>query len=110
MDIIEFAEQLDSEIKSEIDKNGIEDGQICKELYKTELASRIIEYMIDNGEVGAPDLCRFQKTKARLTAYDYNSDAESLDLFYLIKAYHIEIKIKLEKIHKSYEYIVKYYN
>ena len=42
MDIIEFAEQLDSEIKSEIDKNGIEDEHIWKELYKTELASRII--------------------------------------------------------------------
>ena len=110
MDIIEFAEQLDSEIKSEIDKNGIEDGQIWKELYKTELASRIIEYMIDNGEVGAPDLCRFQKTKARLTAYDYNSDAESLDLFYLIKADHLASNINREKIHKGFEYLVTFYN
>ena len=31
MDIREFAEQLDCEIKSEIDKNGIEDAQIFKE-------------------------------------------------------------------------------
>ncbi|MDD6819338.1 MAG: hypothetical protein PUD75_03030, partial [Prevotella sp.] len=86
MNIIEFAEQLDSEIKSELYKNGIEEELIWKEKYKTELASRIIEFMIDNGEAGAPDLCRFQKTKARLTAYDYNYEAESLDLFYLIKA------------------------
>ena len=110
MDIIEFAEQLDSEIKSEIDKNGIEDGQIWKELYKTELASRIIEYMIDNGEVGAPELCRFQKTKARITAYDYNSDAESLDLFYLIKADNLASNINREKIHKGFEYLVTFYN
>ena len=32
MDIIEFAEQLDSEIKSEIDKNEIEDKHNEKEL------------------------------------------------------------------------------
>lgn len=110
MDIREFAEQLDTEIKSEIDKNGIEDEQVWKENYKTELASRIIDYMIDNGEVGAPELCRFQKTKARLTAYDYNIEAESLDLFYLIKADNIASNINRERIHKGFEYLVTFYN
>ena len=47
MDIREFAEQLNADITAEINKNGIEDEQIWKDYYKSELASRIIDYMID---------------------------------------------------------------
>lgn len=110
MDIIEYAEQLNAEIWSEVNKQGIMDEVNRIERFKTELASRIIEYMIDNGEVGAPDLCHFQKTKARLTAYDYNDEAESLDLFYLIKADNIACKINRERIHKGFEYLITFYN
>lgn len=110
MNIKEYAELLNSEVWSEVDKDGIVDEQNRIERFKTELASRIIEYMIDNGEVGAPDLCRFKKTKARLTAYDYNDEAESLDLFYFIKADNIAGKINRERINKGFEYLTTFYN
>ena len=82
MDIREFAEQLNADITAEINKNGIEDEQIWKDNYKSELASRIIDYMIDNGEVGAPDLCRFQKTKARLTTRSLRT-IETITMYFL---------------------------
>ena len=40
--------------------------------YDQELASAILEYLEDNGEVNVPELCVFQKTRTRITAYDYN--------------------------------------
>ena len=44
--------------------------------YDQELATSILEYMEDNGEVNAPEICSFQKTRTRITAYDYNDEAD----------------------------------
>ena len=77
--------------------------------YDHELASSILEYLEDNGEVNVPELCEFQKTRTRITAYDYNDEAESLDLFYLIKADTLLGKINNTKIQQGFNYLMSFY-
>ena len=79
MDIKEFAQEFIENVKMSAEMTGSD--------YDQELATSILEYMEDNGEVNAPEICSFQKTRTRITAYDYNDEAESLDLFYLVKAH-----------------------
>lgn len=78
MDIKEFAQEFQDNVATATEMSNTD--------YNQELASAILEYLEDNGEVNAPEICTFQKTRTRITAYDYNDEAESLDLFYLIKA------------------------
>lgn len=77
--------------------------------YTQELASSILDYIQDNGEVNVPEICTFKKTRARLTAYDYNDEAESLDLFYLIKADTILGKINNSKVMQGFNYLKSFY-
>ena len=77
--------------------------------YDQELASAILEYLEDNGEVNVPELCVFQKTRTRITAYDYNDEAESLDLFYLIKADTLLGKVNRNKIDQGFNYLMSFY-
>ena len=74
--------------------------------YDQELANAILEYLEDNGEVNNPEICSFQKTRARITAYDYNDEAESLDLFYLVKADSLLGKVNNSKIQQGFSYLV----
>ena len=101
MDIREFAQEFQENIKM-----AIEMGKTDPDL---ELASAILEYIEDNGEVNAPELCAFQKTRTRITAYDYNDEAESLDLFYLIKADTLLGKINKSKIEQGFNYLMSFY-
>ena len=73
------------------------------------MASEILEYIVDNGEVNAPELCIFQKTRTRITAYDYNDEAESLDLFYLIKADTLLGRVNKSKIDQGFNYLMSFY-
>lgn len=77
--------------------------------YDQELASAILEYLEDNGEVNVPELCVFQKTRTRITAYDYNDEAESLDLFYLIKAETLLGKVNKSKVEQGFNYLMSFY-
>ena len=77
--------------------------------YDQELASAILEYLEDNGEVNVPELCVFQKTRTRITAYDYNDEAESLDLFYLIKAETLLGKVNKSKVDQGFNYLMSFY-
>ena len=77
--------------------------------YDQELASAILEYLEDNGEVNVPELCVFQKTRSRITAYDYNDEAESLDLFYLIKADTLLGKVNRSKIDQGFNYLMSFF-
>ena len=76
MDIKEFAQEFQENVRIAAEMGNTD--------FDTEVAKGILEYMEDNGEVNAPEICTFQKTRTRITAYDYNDEAESLDLFYLI--------------------------
>ena len=101
MEIKEFAQDFQENIKMAAEMSGGD--------YTQELASAILEYIEDNGEVNAPEICTFQKTRARFTAYDYNDEAESLDLFYLIKAETILGKVNNSKIQQGFNYLMSFY-
>ena len=101
MDIREFAQAFLNEVKASVEMNDTD--------YDQELASLIFEYMKDNGDVNNPEICSFQKTSTRITAYDYNDEAESLDLFYLIKADTLLGKINNNKVQQGYNYLMGFY-
>ena len=101
MDIKEFAQEFIDNVKMSVEMTGSD--------YDQELASSILEYMEDNGEVNAPEICSFQKTRTRITAYDYNDEAESLDLFYLIKADTLLGKVNASKVQQGLNYLMAFY-
>lgn len=101
MNINEFAQDFKENIELAIQMNDTD--------YDHELASAILEYIEDNGEVNYPELCVFQKTRARITAYDYNDEAESLDLFYLVKADNLLGKISNNKIDQGFNFLMSFY-
>lgn len=101
MDIKEFAREFIDNVNMSVEMTGAD--------YDQELATSILEYMMDNGEVNAPEICSFQKTRTRITAYDYNDEAESLDLFYLIKADTLLGKINNSKIEQGFNYLMSFY-
>lgn len=101
MNIKEFAQQFIDNVNTSVEMNGTD--------YDEELASSIIEYMEDSGEVSAPEICSFQKTRTRITAYDYNDEAESLDLFYLIKADTLVGKVNNGKIQQGFNYLMSFF-
>ena len=94
MDIKEFAQEFIENVKMSVEMTGSE--------YDKELATSILEYIEDNGEVNSPEICSFQKTRARITAYDYNDEAESLYLFYLIKAETLCGKVNNSTVQKGF--------
>ena len=101
MDIKEFAQEFIENVKMSVEMTGSD--------YDQELATSILEYMEDNGEVNAPELCAFQKTRTRITAYDYNDEAESLDLFYLVKADTMLGKVNNSKVQQGFNYLMAFY-
>ena len=101
MDIKEFAQEFQDNVKTASEMGNTD--------YDQELASAILEYLEDNGEVNAPEICAFQKTRTRLTAYDYNDEAESLDLFYLVKADTLLGKVNNSKVQQGFNYLMSFY-
>ena len=101
MDIKEFAQEFIDNVKMSVEMTSSD--------YDQELATSILEYMEDNGEVNAPEICSFQKTRTRITAYDYNDEAESLDLFYLIKADSLLGKINNNKVEQGFNFLMAFY-
>ena len=97
MDLKEFAQEFKESAEIAVENSGND--------LDLELASSILEYLEDNGEVNVPEICAFKKTRARITAYDFNSEAESLDLFYFIKADTLNWKINNTKVEKSLNYL-----
>lgn len=101
MDIKEFAKEFLDNVQIEVEL-----GQAD---YEQALAKSILEYIEDNGEVNAPEICSFQKTRARITAYDYNDEAESLDLFYLVRADSVLGKVNNSKLQQGFNYLWSFY-
>lgn len=101
MDIKEFAHEFIENVKMSVEMTGSD--------YDQELATSILEYMEDNGEVNAPEICSFQKTRSRVTAYDYNDEAESLDLFYLVKADSLLGKVNNGKVQQGFNYLMAFF-
>ena len=101
MDIKEFAQEFIENVKMSV--------ELTEADYDKELATSILEYMEDNGEVNAPEICSFQKTRVRITAYDYNDEAESLDLFYLVKVDTLLGKVNNNKVEQGFNYLMAFY-
>lgn len=101
MDIKEFAQEFQDNVNVAVEMGNTD--------YDQELAGAILEYLEDNGEVNAPEICTFQKTRARITAYDYNDEAESLDLFYLVKAESLLGKVNNSKVQQGFSYLMSFY-
>lgn len=102
MDIQEFAKDFINTVKDSVETSN--------EDYDTILAKNILEYIEDTEEVNAPTICCFQKTRSRITAYDYNDEIESLDLFYLIKSDSALGKINNSKVQQGFNYLISFYN
>lgn len=101
MDIKEFAQEFIDNINMLVNMTGAD--------YDQELATSILEYIEDNGEVNAPQVCLFKKTRSRITAYDYNDEIESLDLFYLIKVDSLLGKVNNGKLDQGFNYLSSFY-
>lgn len=101
MDIREFAQEFQDNVKTASEMGNTD--------YDKKLASAILEYLEDNGEVNAPEICTFQKTRTIITAYDYNDEAESLDLFYLVKAETLLGKVNNNKVQQGFNYLMSFY-
>ena len=59
----------------------------------TELTRYYLGCMEECGEVSAPEICMFSEGRAKLSAYDYNDEAESLDLFLFIHASSLMLRV-----------------
>ena len=96
MDLKEFAQEFKESAEIAVENSGND--------LDLELASSILEYLEDNGEVNVPEICAFKKTRARITAYDFNSEAESLEHFYINNADTLSCKINNAKVHQGFKY------
>lgn len=101
MDIKEFAKDFLDNVNYAAEAASVD--------YDEELAKSILEYIEDYGEVNAPQVCSFKKTRSRITAYDYNDEVESLDLFLLIKADKQLGKLSNNKIEQGFNYLSSFY-
>lgn len=94
MDLKEFASDFMETIKDTVFNE-------TKDL-EEELTESILEYVADSGDVCAPTICSFRKTLARINAYDYNDEGDSLDLFILVKTDTLLGKISNNEIDKNF--------
>lgn len=76
MNIKEFAQYVLDTVQDSVETNNTN--------IETEIARYYLDCMEECEEVSAPDICTFSSPKAKLTAYGYNDEAESLDLFLFI--------------------------
>ena len=76
MNIKDFAQYVATSVQEWADNNDTD--------INTELIRYYLDCMEECGEVSAPEICIFSEGKAKLSAYDYNDEAESLDLFLFI--------------------------
>lgn len=101
MNLKEFAQDFIDTARTSAELSGTD--------YESEIVQSILDYMSDSGEVISPIRCNYRKSRCRINAYDYNSEAESLDLFYFEKADTIAGKINDSKVYQGFNYIMKFY-
>ena len=101
MDIKSFASEQYALALENANNNGT-----CIEV---ELARNILDLMSEYGEISTYELCQFKKGQAMLTAYSYNEDLESLDLFLFSKASTPTAKIGVDTVQDKYSNISNFY-
>ncbi len=94
MDLKEFATDFMDTVNDAV----INDSKDIEE----ELTESILDYVIDSGDACAPTVCTFKKNMARINAYDYNDEGDSLDLFVLVQTNSLLGKISNNEIDKNF--------
>jgi hypothetical protein len=76
-----------------------------------EITTDIIEYIKDTGDVIEPEICHFKQRGIKINAYDYDSDANTLDLFITVVKPAIDLQnVSDNDIKDAYERLRKFYN
>lgn len=75
----------------------------------TELTKYYVGCLEECGEVSAPEICMFSEGRAKLSAYDYNDEAETLDLFLFIHASSLMQRVDA-RIETGFNYLQEFYN
>lgn len=102
MDIKEFAAEFMEGVQFTME---VEDCEMEKAL-----TEGIIEYLVTAGEIGAPIVAPFKKTKAAISAFDYNEENNSLDFFLTVLADNLLGKVNNSKIEDSFNRMMRFYN
>ena len=101
MNIKEFAQYVIDTVQDSAENNDTD--------INTELVRYYLDCMEECDEVSAPEICIFSGAKAKLTAYDYNDEAESLDLFLFIHATPLASRID-SRVRTGFNYLREFYN
>ena len=101
MDIKEFS--------SDIYSSAFRDSKENNNCLETELAQKILDIMGECGEIVSYEMCQFKKKRTSLTAYSYNEDLESLDLFLFYKPQTPMSKISADFVMDKYDELNSFY-
>ncbi len=101
MKLQEFAQDFMDAVDASIELEGVDKDYA--------LTESMMDYLADSGEVGAPIISPFKKTKAALSAYDYNEEANSLDLFLTIQPETFLGKVNNNKIDDAFSRMMRFY-
>lgn len=87
-------------------------AQDLAETNNTDINTELIRYYLDCmeecGEVSSPEVCFFSEGKAKLSAYDYNDEAESLDLFLFVNAQSLASRVDA-KADRGFDYLHEFH-
>lgn len=101
MNIKEFAQYVLDTVKDSAESNETD--------FDTEMVRYYLDCMEECDEVSAPEICMFSGARARLTAYDYNDEANSLDLFLFIHAQTLAGRAD-SRVQTGFNYLHEFYN
>ena len=101
MNIKEFAQYVLDTVQDSVETNNTN--------IETEIARYYLDRMEEYEEVSAPDICTFSSPKAKLTAYGYNDEAESLDLFLFIHVTPLASRVD-SRIRSGFNYLREFYD
>ena len=101
MTLQEFASEFMEGIEISVDMEGAD--------RESAIAEGFIDYLQLSGEVGAPIISPFKKTKAAISAYDYNEEANSLDFFLVLPPDTMLGKVNNTKIDDAFNRMMRFY-
>ena len=101
MNIKEFAQYVLDTVKDSAESNETD--------VNTEMVRCYLDCMEDCDEVSAPEICVFEGARAKLTAYDYNDEADSLDLFLFIHSQYLAGRVD-SRVQTGFNYLREFYN
>lgn len=101
MNVKEFAQKVKETVQDAAEANDTD--------FNSEIVRYYLDCMEDCGEVSAPEICMFSEGRAKISAYDYNDEAESLDLFLFIHASSLASRVD-SRVVTGFNYLQEFYN